>query len=208
MGKKKDTVNIQTSSSVAPTPTPEEIRLNQLALQQAEAAQAGSIQAQTAGLDLVNRLLTGGQLPGAYGNLYEGISEDMVTDIAGKAVQDITPSFQKYGLLDSGVRASVSARTAGDVRRGAAQFNLSNRYNLLGLALGGQGQVQTPIIQQSSLLSQRLAGLRNIDTTGSSNQTSKSMNPFLYSFQTSFGQGLGNTFSNPSTYVAMAGGGG
>ena len=184
MGKKKET----TTSVTQPTPTPEETELNRLALERTRAAQPGLLEVQRSGLDITNRLLSGQPLPSAYGDVYGGISPQLVDEIVAQSLRDITPGFQQSGLLDSGVRASISSRTAGDIRRQAAQFNVGSRYNLLSLALGGQGQVQQPVLGSEATVGGRLAGLRRTETMG----TSKGMNPFLESFQRSLGQTLGS----------------
>jgi hypothetical protein len=144
-------------------------------------------------LDLANRMGLGQELPGYLEPLPHGISEDVTKSIVDEALRDITPSFQQSGLLDSGVRASVSARTAGDIRRASAEFNIGNLQNLLNLALSGQAQVQQPVLAQSAMLSQRLAGLRSQSMTGSGTSSSITlgMNPFWKSFQTGFGTSLG-----------------
>ena len=59
---------------------------------------------------------------------------------------------------------------------------------MLNLGVGGQAQIQSPLLQQSGQLGSQLAGLR------STTQTQTSMNPFLKSFQTS----LGNTLGSPT----------
>lgn len=196
MGKEKTgssttTVNNTTST---PTPTPEETRLNQLDLQAREANQQGTIDMQGNALNLGNLLLKGMDLPGYLAGLPGGISEDVTSGLVQQSLRDIKPSFQQGGILDSGVAASASARTAGDIRLNSAQFNLQNLQQLLNLAVGGQAQIQQPIIGQSQILGSRLAGLRSINQTGSStgNTTSTAMNPFLKSFQTSLGNSLGS----------------
>lgn len=189
------------SSQTQYTPTPEETRLNQLEIQRQEATQQGLIGAQTAGLDLVQSLLRGSEpLPGFFQQLSQGISPEVTSSIVQNSLADITPSFVQSGLLDSGVRASVSGRIAGDIRRGAEEFNIGNRLNLLNLALSGQAQVQQPILAANAQLSGSLAGLRSVSQTGTSsgsstgysNSTVMGMNPFMKSFQTSLGSSLGS----------------
>lgn len=197
MGKAKETTTVdqRTTQQVTPQPTAEETRLNQLAVQREEATQPGLIAAQMSGLELVRRLLEGSEaLPGTFQSLAAGISPEVTSSIVSRSLEDITPSFQQAGLLDSGVRASVSGRIAGDIRRASEEFNIGNRLNLLNLALSGQAQVQQPILGFSSLLSQRLAGLRSVTSTGttSGSTTTLGMNPFLKSFQESLGRTLGS----------------
>lgn len=190
-GEKSSNTTVQNSSST-PTPTAEETRLNQLDLQAREANQQGTIDIQRNSLNLGNLLLQGMQLPGYLGGLPGGISPDVTDKLVEQSLRDIKPSFQQGGILDSGVAASVSGRTAGDIRLNSEQFNLQNLQQLLNLAVGGQAQIQQPIIGQSQILGSRLAGLRTTNQTGSATQTNKSMNPFLKSFQTSLGSSLGS----------------
>ena len=183
MGETKETTT--TTQTTTPTPTREERELNRLALQRAQAAQQGLIGTQAAGLDLSQLLLRGGELPGFFGGLARGITPQMAGEFAQEAIQDILPSFQQAGILASGPAASIAARTAGDIRRRAAESNISRRMNLLKMALGGQAQVQQPILGQEAVLSGRLAGLRKTTTTGEQVFTGPS--PFFTSFQQALG---------------------
>lgn len=191
MGKKKETVTVQ--QQTVPTPTAEETELNRLLLDQARAANPGIIATQSAGLDLMRNLLQGnvGALPELYQPLARGIDESVIEGIVKESIEDLAPQFQQAGLLDSGVRAAISGRVAGDIRRSAAEYNLGLRLNLANLATGGQAQVQQPALGYAGTLSSNLQGLRTI--SGSATQTTKSMNPFLLAFQTSFGNALGTT---------------
>lgn len=191
MGKEKATTTNVVNQSTTPTPTAEETRLNQLDLQTREANQQGVTDIQRNSLNLGNLLLTGQQLPGYLQTLPGGISPEVTQSIVDQSLRDIRPGFQQGGILDSGVAASISARTAGDIRRGSAEFNLNNLQQLLNLAVGGQAQIQQPILAQSQALGGRLAGLRSTNQTGNSTTTSLSMNPFLKSFSQGAGQSLG-----------------
>lgn len=179
------------------TPTPEEVELNQLRLRQAKATEQQQTNVQQQGLNLVAQLLTGQQLPGYLSTLPGGITDDQASNLAQKAVNDIRPGFQASGILDSGVAADISARTAGDIRRSVGEFNIGNLLNLLNLAVGGQAQIQSPILQNQGQLGASLAGLRT--TTGTTTQRS---NPFLDSFYSSAGQTLGSPkfSSGPFTF--------
>jgi len=135
--------------------------------------------------------------------------EDLTSEIVRESMRDIMPQFEAMGLpIESGVAQSVMGRTAGDIRRQvgesnlerqlmirganvdvqmATQYqNLNNLLNLLNLAVGGQAQIQQPVIQTGATLGQRLAGLRTI--TGQQTQT---RNPFLESFYGSLGSSMG-----------------
>lgn len=73
------------------------------------------------------------------------------------------------------------------------QFNINNLLQLLNQALGGQAEVQSPMVTQQANLGTRLAGLRSStmnQTTNASSFTQK-QNPFVTSFQESLGQSLG-----------------
>ena len=189
MGKEKTTQSTTSSQQSTSTPTAEETRMNQLDLAAREANQQGTIDIQKNSLNLGNLLLQGLQLPGYLQGLPGGISPEVTQGLVDQSLRDIKPGFQQGGILDSGVAASISARTAGDIRLNSAQFNLQNLQQLLNLAVGGQAQIQQPILSQSGQLGQRLAGLRSINQSGTSNQTSLGMNPFLKSFQQSAGKG-------------------
>jgi len=126
-----------------------------------------------AGMSLINSILAGDtNLSGFWGNMGEGISESMITDMSQKAISDLLPSFQSSGILDSGVAASIAGRTAGDIRRSAAEFNINNKTNLLNLALSGQATLQNANTSQYSVLAQQLAGLRKLRSTSASESTS------------------------------------
>lgn len=154
--------------------------------------------------NLVNQLLTGQALPGYLKGLPGAITPELTSELSQEAVRDIMPSFQSSGIIDSGVAASIAGRTAGDIRRGSAEFNIGNLLNLLNLAVGGQAQVQQPMLATSGQLGGRLAGLRSINSSGTS--TTYGMNPFVKSLQQSMGTSLGSNFSGPSWLSAARGG--
>lgn len=214
MGKEKTIVNTNTVTESKNTQqaemTPEEKRLLELDVQAREATQPQQLALQQQGLDLVSQLLAGStNLPGFLGDLGRGLSEDQISDISQKAVADLRPSFQSSGILDSGVAAAVSGQVAGDIRRAASEYNLGNRFNLLNLALGGQAQVQQPLLAQQANLTGQLAGLRSITSTGTGSsfgtQTTLGMNPFVKSFQQSLGQSLGTGQYGSSSYSGGSG---
>lgn len=196
MGAEKSGSSTTINQSSTPTPTAEETKLNQLQLQDYEASQAGRQQVNASGLNLANLLLQGQNLPGYLQNLPGGISPDVTQSIVDQSLRDIKPSFQQGGILDSGVAASISARTAGDIRNQSAQFNMQNLQQLLNLAVGGQAVPLSYGTDIAGQLGGRLAGLRTTNTTGTQNTTTTGMNPFMKSFQTSLGGALGNPFQS------------
>ena len=192
MGKEKTTGSTVINQSSTPTPTAEETELNKLQLQQQKDVQPSETRNILSGLDLSDLLLRGQNLPGYLGTLPGGISEDVTSGLVEKSLRDINPYFQQGGLLDSGVKASVMGRTAGDIRLNSAQFNLGNLQQLLNLAVGGQSQPLAAPISLSGILSGRLAGLRSTQTVGTTNtNTSSNQNPFLNSVAGGLAGGIG-----------------
>lgn len=195
MGSSKQSTS--SSQSGTSTTTPQETAydkaVNPLDVELRKAAQPGLLGIQSQGFDIISRLLGGMPLPKNLAPLSEGLSPEVQSSLVQESLREIAPGFQKSGLLDSGVRASIAARTAGDIFRSSAEFNIGNLQNLLNLGVGGQAQVQQPILGFSQSLNSRLAGLRPVTSTfqGSSQSISRGPNPFLNSFQQSLGQGLG-----------------
>src|SRR3990167_955857 len=195
MGSDKSKSTTTVNQSTTPTPTAEETRLNQLDLQLRERNQGALGDVQGNSLNLANLLLKGQGLPGYLGGLPGGVDEGVTQSIVDKSLRDIKPSFQQGGILDSGVAASISARTAGDIRRNSAEFNLNNLLQLLNLATGNAAQVQQPVLAQSADLGGRLAGLRSVNQSGTSTTNMRSnQNPFLNSLASGVGTGLGGAF--------------
>lgn len=192
MGGEK-TTSTQTQRA---TPTAEETELNKILLGQAREADPLVRQTQKSGLELADLLLQGQNLPGFLSGLPGGISPEVTSGIVQQSLEDIRPGLQAAGLFDSGVRAELEARTAGDIRRASEEFNIGNRLNLLNLAIGGQAQVQQPVLAGAGTLSSNLRGLRSI--SGSSTQ-SGGANPYL----TSFAKGAGG-----AAFGALTGGAG
>ena len=203
MGKDKTQQTAQTQTETKYTATPEERQLQASQLGQATAFDPIQRQLNSNAGGLINSLLQGQNLPGYLNQLPGGIDQGVTNDIVGQSLQDLYPQFQQAGILDSGTAAQISGRTAADIRTNAAQFNLQNLMQLLNLAVGGQAQVQQPIMQNNQMLGQGLAGLRTMNQTGSSTQTTIGMNPFLKSFQTS----LGNTLGSFRAPIGNSGGG-
>ena len=161
MGKKKqETQKTQTQQIYQVKPTPEERELQRIQLEQIKEMDPYQRYLQRAGLTTLGRILAGEPLSGYLSKLPGGISPEITQEIASQAIEDIRPYFQKSGILDSGVAARISARTAGDIRRRAEEFNIRNLMNLLNLAVGGQYATQQPLLATQQMLGARLAGLR------------------------------------------------
>jgi len=206
MGNEKSTTQGQTTQSQTqrPEPTAQEKEFNELALQRERASQEGRIESQTQGLNLINQLLTGQDLPGFLQQLPGGISSEAIGNQASQLARRFGAGFQGAGIAESGVAFRETARGIGsELLFPAEQFNLQNILQLLNLGVGGQAQNQSTFNQGSSVLGGQLAGLRTINQTGSgtSSQTTTGMNPFLKSFQ----QSAGNTLGSPSFKVGPFG---
>ena len=194
-GSSKESTTVIQSGTQQATATPEERELMQMDIEQKKRQQPQQEAVQSAGMELVQRLLAGEtDLPGFFGQIGRGISPEITGEISQKAIADIMPSFQSSGILDSGVAASIAGRTAGDIRRGSEEFNIGNKLNLLNLALSGQAQVQQPMLAQAGMLAGQLAGLRNISYSGQSTSTVDKGNPFQNALWSGFGSSLGKTF--------------
>ena len=206
MGSEKQTTDTQGSSQQQQqyTPSAGELEAQELYLEQARASQGDTIDINKQISGVIKGLLGGGQgLPDIYNKLFGGIDDAMTKDLASEAIADITPEFQKSGILDSGVAASIAGRTAGDIRRNVAENNLTRVFNLLQTGLGYGGQQQQASGSSLAGLSGLVKGTGTTNTTGSFNQisTTTSMNPFLKSFQ----EGLGTSLSSWASPTAWMG---
>jgi len=178
------TINQSSTSSLSPN----QEALAGLAYQRESALDPMIRDVQSQGLNLAGLLLRGQDLPGYLGGLPAGIDESTTQSIVNKALSDQAPMFQGSGLLDSGVRASIGARTAGDIRTQVAQFNIQNLMQLLNQALGGQAQVQQPILGFSQNAGNILSNPANRSSSGTQTTTqSGGPNPFLQAVGTGLG---------------------
>lgn len=199
MGSKKQEAQQQTTETTStPIASAEEKRLRDLQMGQLEEYDPYQRRATTNGLDLIGRILSGQALPGNLGNLAGGISPEMTGEIAQQSVQDILPQFQQSGILDSGVAAEIAGRTAGDVRRQSAQFNVQNLMNLLGLGVQGATSLQQPALQTAGQLGQTLGGLRGTKSTSTTTfPQQQQTNPFLRGAGIAGGAVLGGFAGGP-----------
>ena len=204
MGESKEFTESTSRQQTTVQPTAEETELNRLRLEREKALDPSILQAQQQGLDLSSLLLTGGEgggLPGFLQGLPGGISPDVTQDIVDRALGDVRAGLQGGGLLDSGVRQELEARTSADIRTQSEQFNLQNLSQLLNLAVGGQAQPLSSIQGFGGQLSQALAGLRGQTGTGSGTSSTTSSAGFFQpggfgstvagGFSGGFGQGIG-----------------
>jgi len=190
MGGERTTT--EQSSQKQVTATAEETELNKLALERQRAIQDQQIGIQQQGFDLFSQLLAGDQdLPGILGQLSTGISADAVGGQAAELAKRNFANFNALGLADSGVAFRETAEDiASQILLPVEASNRADFFNLLNIGVGGQAQAQSGALASSQGLGSRLAGLRTVNQTGSSTVTAP--NPFLSSFQTSFGQNLGS----------------
>lgn len=187
--------NTTINQTSTPTMTPEERvsldRQNRIAA----ASEADQIQMNKNAAANVNTLLTGGQLPGNLGMLSSGLSQAWQNNAANTAVNQANATLNASGIFDAGSAQVARARTAGDIYNTAGQFNIQTLQQLLNQGIGGQAQVQQPMLANQSMLSNSLSGLRSINTQGTTSSTSTltMMNPFLKSFQNQLGSTMGGS---------------
>ncbi len=178
-----------TTNSTTATATPEEKALMQQQLNMNNFMQPF---AQTNYADLsknIQAILEGNQ-PMAKG--IGGIDDNQTNDMANAAVRGVLPQFQSAGILDSGIAFQGATRAASDIRNQNAQFNTSAAQNLFNLAAGGQSNLQGQFQGNTNNLTSQLAGLRTVNSSGST----IGMNPFLKSFQTQLGTQAANGVGN------------
>jgi hypothetical protein len=197
MGKEKQTSSGTTvvNQTTTPTPTAEETALNQRNLRIAQATEPGETAAQTNSLNLINQLLTGTIPQGYFQDLGRGISPEAIASQGTQMMRAGRTGMQQQGLADSGVADRAIAKDiSSNLLYPAEQFNIGALQNLLNLAFSGQAQVQQPVQANVNNLSSSLAGLRSMNTQGTTSTSSAQygMNPFMKSFQTSLGSSLGS----------------
>ncbi len=180
---------VETQTETKTEATAQEKEFNKLKLEQFKETVGPQTDVQLSGLDLLNRLLQGGEgLPGIFGELGAGISPEAIGTQATRLANEALPQFQSAGILESGVVGrEISKSIANQLLFPAEQFNIGAKQNLLNLALSGQAQVQQPVTAGAGQLGAQLAGLRSV----SGSQT-VSRNPFLESFFSSAGKTLGS----------------
>ena len=191
MGGTKSTERTDSNQQTTVQPTAEQTELDRLRLEREKVLDPFITDVGVQGLDLSKRLLSGDDLPGFLGGLPAGISPSVTSQIVQDSLKDVRTGLQSSGLLDSGVRAELEARTAADIRTQSEQFNLQNLGQLLNLAVGGQAQPLAGPLGFGSQLSQSLSGLRGSTTRGNVNTVTR--NPFLTGgdIVSGFGTGIG-----------------
>ncbi len=181
----------------------------------------GGVQGGIQGMGQLGQLPTLDRMSGQIGEeqigrlVSQGL-EDIMPQFQSSGILDSGVAAELSGELATGIRTDVAESNlerslAIDEfnleRQRAAQeydigmdysrqaFNQGQLLNLLNLGVGGQAQVQSPILAQSGMLANNLAGLRSTSMSGTTNTQQTMMNPFLKSFQQSLGQNLGSTGS-------------
>lgn len=170
------------NQTTTPQPTAEETALNQRNLRIAQATEGGETQAQLAGLNLVNQLLTGKIPEGIYQQLGAGVNANDISTQATQMMRSGRTGMQSLGISDSGVAdRAIAQDLANNLYYPAAQFNVGAMQNLLNLALSGQAQVQAPVQANVNNLSNSLAGLRSTTTSGTTSSSGNTItrNPFM-----------------------------
>ncbi len=115
-----------------------------------------------------------------------GVTEAQNQSMVNQSVRSVLPQFQSAGILDSGIAAQGAIRAAQDTSNQNAQFNVSAAQNLFNLASGGQSNLQGQFQSNTNNLTNQLAGLRNVSSSGST----IGMNPFFKSFESQAGTSI------------------
>jgi len=189
MGSSRGTT--ETQQTTTPQPTAQESELTGLELERRREIQPQALELDKRLLELITPLARGEQLPGIFASLGTGIDEETQSEIVRRSLADITPQFERLGILRSGPAAEISANLAKDIRVRGALEQVRQRESLLNVLQGFPIAAQAPALQESQTLAQQLAGLRSVTTTG----TSATRTPFLQTqFAGGLGQGLGQGF--------------
>lgn len=185
-----------TQSSQTATASPEEKQLQQQQISMNNFMQPFAQSNYAALSGNINSILTG-QTPQAQG--IGGISDAQNQSMVNQSVRSVLPQFQSAGILDSGIAIQGGIRAAQDISNANAQFNTSAAQNLFNLASGGQSNLQGQFQGNTNSLFGQMQGLRTTNQSGST----IGMNPFLKSFQTSLGQGLGSIPGKIGQFTGM-----
>jgi hypothetical protein len=178
--------NTTTTQQSTPQPTATETSLMNNELAVSNAGLQGTIQNQGYAQGLQGLLMQGKPLPGYLSSLPSGVSQTQSMNEAALGNQSTATSFQAMGGLDSGSAAQAMAGNTANTLNTNAQFNVQNLAQLMNLASGNAYQNVGNSSANNAMLGQQSGALAGNAVTS---------NPFLNSFYTSMGQGLGNTFS-------------
>lgn len=165
------TVVNQSSTSTPTPPTAEELELQRLELERRRAIHPQLLQTDQNLFQLLEPLSRGQAPGGMFSGVGQGISNETMSRIVEDTMRMTTPSFEKSGLLDSGVRASMQSRLVGDIMTQSELYKQREIYNLLSFIVGAPGIAQEPILNESGTLSNSLASLRGQTTTSSGTST-------------------------------------
>lgn len=174
--------NATTKNSVQSTPQEQQLINNELQVSNANVGNQMSVNNNSAAL--INSILTGN-----YSGTAAGITPQQNQSMVNQSLRDIAPQFQTSGILNSGEAGQVATQTAALTSNANAQFNVQAQNNLLSMGLGGAtnwGQINN---QGNQIAGNQLAGLNSTKST-------LTQNPFLNSFYSQAGQGLGTTATN------------
>lgn len=192
--KGETTSTNESSSTQKATPTPEELEMQKIQLNQYKQIEPYQTQMQKSGLQLGNQLLTSFGTPDSqmWQSLIGGITPEQQAKQFGEVDRYLKPQLQSQGLYDSGTGVTARYRALTDTANQNAQFNVGALQNALNLALSGQAQIQSPVSGQSSMLASQLAGLRTVSGSGTGSYT---YNPFEQAFYGAAGSSLGKTMT-------------
>jgi hypothetical protein len=208
--KQQESGTTVVNQTTTPTPTAEESAFNKLKLEQQQAINPAQTQMMNNAFGLGNQLLTsfGDKNSEMWKSLIGGVTNEQQQSMISEQDRLLKPQFQQQGIYDSGMAATGRLRAATDLSNQNAQFNVGALQNALNLALSGQAQVQQPALGAAGQLGSQLAGLRSVNQSGTtSSMSTQTSNPFLNSFYSSLGQGLGSLPGKAAGAMKFFGGG-
>ncbi len=194
MGSEKSSGTTTVNQTTTATPTAEETALNQAKLAQYQQLQPQETNYYSNAYNLANALLTGQNLPGNFASIFGGLSSDTIGTQASNYVTKYMPGMQSLGITDSGEAAQSMAKgVANEVLLPAQEYNSNLLLNLLGLATGQSTSGTSEFTSGTNSLSTALAGLRSLNTSGTTNTNTVSTNPFITgnSLMSGIGTGIG-----------------
>ena len=126
------------------------------------------------------------------GVLDSGVAASLSNALAGdiRLQTDQSNKDIALGIDQSNIQNQAAAQQF-DIQNQFSQdsFDINTLLSLLNLTLSGSTTLQSPALQNQAQLSTALAGLRGTSTDSSTHTAA--MNPFMKSFQTSFGENMG-----------------
>ena len=178
------TTVVQSSQSQSSPPTAQEVALQQLELERRSSIQPQLLQTDQNLFNLLGPLSRGERPGGIFSSLGTGISEQAQQEIIKRALTATNPTFEKYGLTDSGIKYDLQTRLAAQL---ATQSELARQSQIEALfsgVFGANVQANQPILNETNTLANSLASIRpwTSSSTSTTNQSTSGGRRGLFSF--------------------------